>query len=162
MPAPWCLLAVLLLGAAGCDTVPAKPAAAPASLGAYDSVGLLTLMDPKYEDVFLPAWMRAFPKQTLVGRSEVIAVAAQPNLRPEQLDAPTRAKLAKALGIKAVVVSNLIASSANSTVKIEINVIDLASGQIVVATQCAGSKPGVDALLEKAIATLRRESRRAR
>ena len=159
---PFWVLALLLAGSSGCDTFTASQGMARSVFITYDCVAIMSRMDPKYDDVFLPAWMNAFPRQTLVEQRDLTAILDAPHLPPDQLDAAMRAKLRGMLGVKAIVSPSLMPAAGDSRVQMEIKVIDTETGQIVASALSRGSDRNADALVEKAVAALRSKAASAR
>jgi hypothetical protein len=165
------LFSVLLAAGGGCATtdVAVRPV-----FGTYGKVSVWPRFggpDPgglerSHEELFLPLYMAAFPRQALVERRDLEAVIGEQDILPDRLDEESRAKIRRILGVEAIVFPNYTGGSAP---QLAIKVIDTETGVIAAALVVQeranqASRPTRDPvprLIRRAIRDLRRASEKA-
>lgn len=124
----------------------------------YDRVAVWSTLSRAEEELFLPVYMDAFPKQELVERRDVQEIIGEQDILPDRLDESTRAEIRRILGVKAIVYPS--ASSRQFAIK----VIDTATGRISASclvqggTSMGSNDVGTKARIRQAIAAMRLEA----
>lgn len=124
------LLAVgLSFAAVGCGKMKVEAVARP-HFGQYDRVAVWGRLNRIQDELFIPLYMKAFPKQQIIERRDLLAIVGEQDLMPDRLDHKTRAKIREILGVKAIVFPNY---STEPHPQLSLKVIDTANGEIVAA-----------------------------
>lgn len=83
-----------------------------------------------HEELFLPRWMEAFPRQSVIERRDIRVALGEQELLPGRMDDQTRAQIRRLLGVKGVVFPNY---SVTEWCQLHIKVLDTETGQVVAA-----------------------------
>jgi hypothetical protein len=81
-----------------------------------------------YEELFIPRWMAAFPKQEVFERRDTRVPIGEQDILPSRLDDETRAEIRRLHGVKGIIFPNY---SVTDWCQVHIKVIDTATGEIV-------------------------------
>jgi len=102
----------------------------------YQKVAIWARLDRTAEELFIPLYMDAFPRQALVERRDLETVLDEQDILPERLDEQTRAKIRQVFGVEAIVFPNYTPAMRQLAVK----AIDTETGEIVAALVLTGSQ----------------------
>jgi len=127
------LLPMLLSGLVGCSMttdVSVKPV-----FNTYDKIAIWTRLSRTQEELFIPLYMKEFPKQSLVERRDLEEIITEQDILPDRLDDKTRAEIRRIYGVKAIVFPNYTAGCPN---QLSVKGIDTETGEIVAAVLVTG------------------------
>lgn len=79
-----------------------------------------------YEEVLLPRYMNAFPKQSIIDRRDLDPILGEQEFLPDRLDDETRAKIREIKGVEAIVAPNYTAGPPS---QLAVKVIDTETGE---------------------------------
>lgn len=127
----WMLVATLaVLTMVGCRGPLKTESVARPVFRSYQRVAVWAELTRPQEELFLPLYMQAFPRQQLIERRDLAAVIGEQDILPDRLDAETRAKLRALLGVEAIIYPHYTGPPEE---QLSLKVIDTARGEIVAA-----------------------------
>ena len=117
-----------------------------------------------YENFFLANWMSAFPRQTLVERTEISQVIREQDLLPGRLNSSTRARLREVFGVDALILVDFHGIEREyifpkRVVNLSIKVVDTDTGEISVSAVSQGEDRTIDAKIVEAIRMIEGKTR---
>jgi hypothetical protein len=117
-----------------------------------------------YENFFLANWMSAFPRQTLVERTEISQVIREQDLLPGRLNSSTRARLREVFGVDALILVVFHGIEREyifpkRVVNLSIKVVDTDTGEITVSAVSQGEDRTIDAKIVEAIRMIEGKTR---
>ena len=96
----------------------------------YQRVAIVSNLERRHEEYFIPMYMQEFPHQQLVERRDLQSVFDEQDLAPDRLNPATRARLREVWGVQAIVYPSITDGTFN---QLSLKVIDTETGQIMAA-----------------------------